>query len=115
MQFDTADQDPGPACCPHYHEAVELIGRRWTGAILEVMIQGGSLRFSEIAQSVPALSDRLLSERLKELEARGMISREVGEGPPVYVRYSLTRMGWALEPAISELRTWAQAWLVAAG
>jgi DNA-binding HxlR family transcriptional regulator len=110
-----AEESPSPACCPHYHDAVELIGRRWTGAIVEVLIQGGSLRFSEIAQAVPTLSDRLLCERLRELEARGLVAREVGAGPPICVRYSLTRMGWALEPAISELRSWAQDWLAAAG
>src|SRR3954449_7419931 len=61
-----------PGCCPHLHEAVELVGRRWTGAILEVM-RGAErpLRFSEIASAIPDLSDRLLSERVKELEARG--------------------------------------------
>ena len=55
-------------CCPHYHEAVELVGKRWTGAILYVLLHGGPLRFSEIAHAVPDLSDRLLSERMKELE-----------------------------------------------
>ena len=52
------------SCCPLYHEAVELVGRRWTGAILRVLMDG-PLRFSEIAQAVPELSDRLLSERMK--------------------------------------------------
>src|SRR6187200_3037831 len=63
----------GPSCCPRLHEAVELVGKRWTGAILAVLLQGGPMRFSEIAQAVPALSDRLLSERVKELEKRGMV------------------------------------------
>ena len=58
-----------PACCPLYHEAVELIGRRWTGAIVAVLLDHGPMRFSEIAQAVPELSDRLLSERMKELES----------------------------------------------
>ena len=103
---------PHPACCPHLHEAVELVGRRWTGAILEVLRSADRpLRFSEIAASIPDLSDRLLSERVKELEARGMIEREVHPGPPVRVTYSLTEMGHALEPALSELKSWAQAWL----
>src|SRR5438477_82342 len=62
-----------PTCCPLYHEAVELIGRRWTGAIVEVLLNGGAMRFSEIAAAVPELSDRLLSERMKELEARGVV------------------------------------------
>ena len=56
-------------CCPRYHEAVELVGKRWTGAILYVLLHGGRLRFTEIANAVPDLSDRLLSERMKELEA----------------------------------------------
>ena len=103
---------PHPRCCPHLHEAVELVGRRWTGAILEVL-RGAErpLRFSEIATAIPDLSDRLLSERMKELEARGLVAREVHPGPPVRVTYALTTMGQALEPALSELKTWAQAWL----
>ncbi len=97
-------------CCPLYHEAVELVGRRWTGAILRVLMDG-PLRFSEIAQAVPELSDRLLSERMKQLEARGIISRRVLPGPPVRVEYSLSRMGRELQPALSELERWANRWL----
>jgi DNA-binding HxlR family transcriptional regulator len=102
-----------PACCPFYHEAVELIGRRWTGAIVAVLIDHGPLRFSEIAQAVPELSDRLLSERMKELEARGLVARHVEGGPPVRVTYELTAMGHELQPALDELRSWARQWLVA--
>jgi len=98
------------ACCPLYHEAVELVGRRWTGAILRVLMDG-PMRFSEIAQSVPELSDRLLSERVKELEARGIVRRTVIPGPPVRVEYSLSKMGHELEPALSELERWANRWL----
>ena len=65
------EQAPPSRCCPYYHEAVELIGRRWTGAIVAVLLDGGAMRFSQIAQAVPELTDRLLSERMKELEARG--------------------------------------------
>lgn len=97
-------------CCPFYHEAVELIGRRWTGAILRVLMSG-PLRFSEIAQAVPELSDRLLSERMKELEARGMVERRVISGPPLRVEYELSRMGLELEPALAELQEWANRWL----
>jgi DNA-binding HxlR family transcriptional regulator len=100
-----------PACCPYYHEAVELIGRRWTGAIVAVLLDHGPLRFSEIANAVPELSDRLLSERMKELEARGVVSREVDPGPPVRVAYALTPMGRELRPALQELRSWARQWL----
>jgi len=102
---------PEPACCPLYHEAVELIGRRWTGAILAVLLDNGAMRFSEIAQAVPELSDRLLSERMKELETRGLVVRHVEPGPPVRVSYELTPMGRELQPAVTELRSWAQQWL----
>jgi len=100
-----------PACCPFYHEAVELIGRRWTGAIVAVLIDHGPMRFSEIGQSVPELSDRLLSERMKELEARGVVERHVEPGPPVRVTYALTPMGAELQPALQELKSWARQWL----
>jgi DNA-binding HxlR family transcriptional regulator len=97
-------------CCPRYHEAVELVGRRWTGAILRVMLDG-PMRFSEIAQAVPELSDRLLSERVKELERRGIVERTVHSGPPVRVEYRLSEMGHELEPALLEIQRWADRWL----
>ena len=106
----SGQREPG-ACCPLYHEAVELIGKRWTGAIVAVLLEEGPLRFSEIAQAVPELSDRLLSERMKELEARGLVERTVRPGPPVRVEYSLTDMGRDLEPALAELKAWARRWL----
>jgi DNA-binding HxlR family transcriptional regulator len=101
---------PRGNCCPLYHEAVELVGRRWTGAILRVLMDG-PLRFSEIAQAIPELSDRLLSERMKELERRGMVERTVIPGPPLRVQYELSKMGHELEPALAELQTWARRWL----
>ena len=103
-----------PACCPYFHQAVELIGRRWTGAILEILMQGGSLRFSTIAAAVPDLSDRMLSDRLKELEAYALVERTVFSGPPVRVQYALTPKGQELGPALRELKSWARHWLGAA-
>ena len=100
-----------PACCPYYHQAVELIGRRWTGAILEILMQGGSLRFSVIAAAVPDLSDRMLSDRLKELESHALVERTVFSGPPVRVQYALTPKGQELSPALAELKRWARHWL----
>ena len=110
-QTDARRAGGRPGCCPLYHEAVELIGRRWTGAIVAVLLQSSPLRFSEIAHAVPQLSDRLLSERMKELEARGVVSRTVDPGPPVRVTYELTDMGRSLEPALTALRAWAREWL----
>jgi DNA-binding HxlR family transcriptional regulator len=107
---DRAQRGRRSGCCPLYHEAVELVGRRWTGAILRVLMDG-PLRFSEVAHAVPELSDRLLSERMKELEARGIVERTVIPGPPLRVEYALSEMGRELEPALSELQRWAERWL----
>jgi DNA-binding HxlR family transcriptional regulator len=96
-----------PACCSLYHQAIELVGKRWTGAILLVLMDG-PLHFSGIRHLVPELSDRLLSERLKELEAEGIVERRVLEGSPVRVEYSLTPKGRALEPTLGALKEWAQ-------
>lgn len=96
--------------CSPYHTAIELIGRRWTGALIMVLMDGPQ-RFSQLAAAVPGVSDRLLSERLKELEARGIVRRTVEPGPPVGVSYELTAMGADLRPALSELQAWARRWL----
>jgi DNA-binding HxlR family transcriptional regulator len=93
-------------CCALYHHAVELVGKRWTGAILLVLMDG-RLRFSEIRQLVPDVSDRLLSERLKELEGEGIVERKVYDETPVRVEYGLTEKGQALEPALAALKSWS--------
>ena len=97
-------------CCGLYHQAVELVGKRWTGAILLVLMDG-PLRFSEVRELVPDISDRLLSERMKELEAEGIVERHVSDGGPVRVEYGLTDKGRALEPTVRALKTWARDWL----
>jgi DNA-binding HxlR family transcriptional regulator len=108
---DTASRPSrGEAVCPYFHEAVELLGKRWTGAIVHVLLTG-PMRFSELTHAIPQISDRLLSMRLKELEGCGIVARQVYEGAPVRVEYELTEMGRALEPAISALRAWACDWL----
>ncbi|MCC6944716.1 MAG: helix-turn-helix transcriptional regulator [Thermomicrobiales bacterium] len=96
--------------CPRYHHAIELIGRRWTGAILRE-IYGGTHRFSDIAASVPGLSDRLLSERLKELEVEGIVTRTVYPDTPVRIEYCLTEKGQDLGRVMDEIATWASRWL----
>lgn len=102
--------DGREACCSAYHQAIELIGKRWTGAIVFVLMEG-PLRFSEVKVLVPDLSDRLLSERMKELEAEGIVIRRVVDDTPVRVEYRLTRKGRALEPAVRSLKVWARSWL----
>jgi DNA-binding HxlR family transcriptional regulator len=97
------------ACCALYHQAIELIGKRWSGAILLVLMDG-PLHFSEIRDLVPDISDRLLSERLKELEGERIVERRVIDGAPVRVEYSLTAKGSALEPVVRSLKAWAHEW-----
>ncbi len=78
--------------CPVYHRAVELVGRRWTGAIIRALC-GGPQRFNGLLATIPGLSDRLLTERLRELEREGIVRRKVSPGPPVRVEYALTERG----------------------
>ena len=97
------DVDP---ICPHYHRAVELLGQRWTGAIVEVLLRTDPqpLRFGEIAGAIPDMSDRLLSLRLKDLERQGVVER-------VDIRYTLTTKGRDLAPAVAALTAWGRRWL----
>jgi DNA-binding HxlR family transcriptional regulator len=96
--------------CPHFHAAVELIGKRWAGAILWVLAERPHY-FSELSVAVPKVSDRLLCERLRELEAEGLVTRAVEENASrPRVLYALTEKGRALRPAIQELHDWAQRW-----
>ncbi len=96
--------------CPKYHHAVEIIGRRWNGAILLVMLNGAT-RFNEIKQRIPDISDKMLSERLKELEAEGLVTRTVIPETPVRVEYLLTEKGRALKDVLASISSWAERWV----
>ncbi len=96
--------------CAMYAEAIEIIGRRWTGAIIRALLAGRS-RFNELATTVPGLSDRLLSERLKELETQGIVRRTVTPSTPVRIDYCLTEKGDALAPVVEAVAKWAENWL----
>lgn len=96
--------------CPRYHRAVELIGKRWTGAIVRAMLSGSS-RFGEIGAAVPDLSDRMLSERLKELEAAAVVERDVEPDSPAKIEYRLTKKGRDLEGAVGAIERWAERWV----
>jgi DNA-binding HxlR family transcriptional regulator len=104
-------QEAAGAICPNYHRAIELIGRRWTGAIL-LALSHGAERFCALTAAVPGLSDRMLSERLKELEAEGIVHRTVIPTTPVAVTYQLTEKGQALQGVMDAVGQWAQEWLV---
>jgi DNA-binding HxlR family transcriptional regulator len=98
------------AHCPQYERATEILGRRWTGMIVRALL-GGRTRFSEFTASIPGLSDRLLSERLKELEAEGIVTRCVSPATPVRVDYRLTEKGKALAGVVESISAWAEDWL----
>jgi DNA-binding HxlR family transcriptional regulator len=106
-----AGEDDGALVCPHFHAAVELLGRRWTGAIIAALLQEGPLRFRRLAAGIPDLSDRLLAQRLRELEAHGMVTRRELRGGPVGVEYELTPKGRDLDAAVAEVTRWARHWL----
>jgi DNA-binding HxlR family transcriptional regulator len=95
---------------PHYHQAMEIVGRRWNVAIMWAMLVGAS-RFSEITAAVPNLSDRLCSARLKELEAKNLITRMVVSVTPLRIEYRLTDKGAALANVVVALSAWADKWL----
>ena len=96
--------------CPYYHRAVELIGRRWSGVILRALLAGVE-RFSDLTAAIPGLSDRLLSERLKELEAEGIVERRVIPETPVRITYHLTEKGRALSTVVEAVSRWAEEWV----
>lgn len=106
----STDANPHSASCVQFQRAIEFIGRRWVGAILYVLLEG-PCRFNELLASVPNLSDRLLTERLRELESAGLVSREVLPGPPVKVVYELTDAGHALSDIIRAIADWAREWM----
>ncbi|MFE0251489.1 winged helix-turn-helix transcriptional regulator [Streptomyces sp. NPDC059010] len=88
----------------------QLLGKRWTGPIVAVLTAGPAY-FVSLRRAIPGISERMLSDRLTELAAAGLVVREVYEGPPLRVEYRLTEAGAALEPALSELGTWAKKYL----
>lgn len=100
----------GGVSCLTFQRAIEFIGRRWVGAILYVLLDG-PCRFNELLTKVPNISDRLLTERLRELEATGMVTRDVQPGPPVRVVYELTDAGRALTSVVQSISRWAEDWL----
>lgn len=102
-------EPPDSAFCVEFHHAVEVIGGRWTGVIVRAML-GGLTRFSDIAHAVPGLSDRMLSERLKELEAEGIVERCVAPTTPVRIDYRLTEKGRALGAVVAAITAWAEAY-----
>jgi DNA-binding HxlR family transcriptional regulator len=96
-----------PALCERFHRAIELIGGRWTGAVIQLLLRGPT-RYGALRDAVPDISDRMLSERLRELEGEGIVERLVYPETPVRVEYKLTPKGEALEPTLKALGKWAE-------
>ncbi|WP_019819095.1 winged helix-turn-helix transcriptional regulator [Saccharomonospora saliphila] len=105
--------DYDAAFCPHYHRAAELVGRRWTGAIIRALLHGAT-HFSQIRDTIPDLTDKMLTTRLRELEAEGIVDRTVIPESPVCIEYHLTTKGRDLERAVRALNEWADHWLAGA-
>jgi DNA-binding HxlR family transcriptional regulator len=94
-----------------FQRAIELIGKRWTGAVIRALMSGAA-RFNHLLTGIPGISDRVLTERLRELEAEGLVERLVDPGPPVRVSYRLTARGRALSPVLAAVDAWATDWMV---
>src|SRR5437667_1132799 len=100
---------PPPSLCARFHRASELIGRRWTGAIIFVLLRS-RCRYATLRDAIPDITDRMLSERLQELEQEGIVDRTVVPEAPVRVEYALTRKGRALAGPIDAISDWAHKW-----
>lgn len=97
------------ALCPKFEAAFELLGKRWTGLIIHVMLNGPK-RFSDFQEVIPNLSPRMLTERLKELEEQGVVLRQVYPEMPVRIEYELTDKGRDLQNVMTEVQAWATKW-----
>jgi DNA-binding HxlR family transcriptional regulator len=101
-----------PQVCSRFHRAVELIGGRWTGAIIQTLLSG-PVRYATIKAAIPDITDRMLSERLRSLESEDVLMRRVLPESPVRVEYELTSKGRSLESALREIGAWAEKWIPA--
>lgn len=96
--------------CPKFEKAATLLGKRWTGLIIRVLMDGPR-RFNDLLKIIEDVSDRVLTERLRELEAEGLVERTVYPDSPVRVLYSLTTKGRAMETVIAAIGSWAEQWV----
>ncbi len=95
--------------CPKYERAARVLGKRWTPLVIRALL-GGPRRFTEIRDYIGTISDRLLSQRLKELEAEGIVRKRVVSTTPVMVRYELTQKGRELQVVVEAIQRWADKW-----
>ncbi|GAA1481183.1 helix-turn-helix domain-containing protein [Gordonia sinesedis] len=93
--------------CAPFNAAMDVLSRRWTGGIVRALL-GGASRFGEIRDAVPGITDAVLSTRLRELNERRLVRRQVREGPPAQVRYTLTAAGRDLEPVLDAIEAYGR-------
>ncbi len=96
--------------CPKFEDAFELLGKRWTGLIIRTLLNDQK-RFSDISSAIPNMSARMLTERFKELESHGIVTRTVYPETPVRIEYELTEKGKDLSVAMDEIQKWAEKWI----
>lgn len=96
--------------CPRFEYAFKLLGKRWNGLIIRAILSG-QRRFSDIEETIPNMSSRMLTERLKELDKEGIISRKVYPETPVRIEYELTEKGLELKNVMDEIQKWAEKWI----
>ena len=97
------------ALCPTVERAFDLLGRKWAGLIIRELSDGPRF-YREVEKGIPSVSARMLSERIKELEAEGIVTRTVQPGSPIRVVYELTEKGRALIPVMQGIESWARTW-----
>ena len=107
---ETISQSKIYQMCPRYEQAIQFLGKRWTGLILDALMDGPR-RFCELTATVEGLSDRVLSDRLRELEVEGIVERNVYPQIPVRVEYRLTEKGRDLKAVVQDIHTWAEKWI----
>lgn len=103
------EEEAADGACPSFIAAMDIIGRRWSGIIIEA-IGRGETGFADIGRFIPHIGDTMLAKRLRELENDGLVEREVVDGRPVRVRYSLTVAGLALLPILRDITSWGHAY-----
>lgn len=96
--------------CPKYEAAADILGKKWTGLIIRVML-GGPKRFKEIKEQIPEMSDKMLTDRMKELESQAIVKRTVYPEMPVRIEYELTPKGRELQPVIESIQNWGEHWM----
>lgn len=96
--------------CPRFEKTFTILGKKWTGLIIEVLLVDNR-RFKDISEQISGVSDRVLVERLKELEEEGIVLRTENEEGPIKVMYSLTEKGRSLEKVMAEIQAWADKWI----